>query len=58
MLNEGMCQKYTDTVRPANIKQSAMPGSITFRYHETIVDRNYRKECQFFNLLMGLILYL
>jgi hypothetical protein len=39
MLNEGMCQKYTDTVRPANIKQSAMPGSITFRYHETIVDQ-------------------
>jgi hypothetical protein len=41
MLNEGMCQKYTDTVRPANIKQSAMPGSITFRYHETIVDTNF-----------------
>jgi hypothetical protein len=42
------CVKNTQIpVRPANIKQSAMPGSITFIYHEAIVDRNYRKECNF-----------
>jgi hypothetical protein len=51
------CVKNTQIpVRPANIKQSAMPGSITFIYHEAIVDAITAKNAifQFINGLNSL----